>query len=544
MAEWQNPNTLQTLLNNGSIKQDTFADAMSKMQPQQTEPVTEPAMDPYDQKMQERAAFFQQLSPESQEKAATATAIGVPLAPGESVEDAVTRVVTQPDGDIEEQTKILENKNKFEEVDKVLQATQVAEEEALRITKYKSDVEKVEKYNAQAAKSNLPPRPIPVAQDYGIKTLPATPEDMQAASMPTTKDVDEAARPERMVKAQIAAQEQEMFNTAAQAEERERKIAGLTKDLDNRVRQQVIQEEADAEENPMGGSFWDRLRMAVAVGLGAYSQATTGSENPALMMLKRKYEAIENKKKLSQEEKITREKMDLDRAQLELKKMDSATDNMYKKAQIAKMMGEVSAERDKKDAMRNIFVSSKVGGLTTEQVQLLDKDTQEKIVRLPNGNAALADNRDIAQVTNKFLGDANGALKGTDEALSLANSPDFNRLSLEDRAEMATRIRLLIGKMRVPIVGGGAMSDKEFDILLETIGNPANLTSLPSIEMRKLNTIKSVLESQREEAYKTAGITIPKTDDQIAREIQIEKIMAATGKSKATVERHINKLGK
>jgi hypothetical protein len=521
MSELKNPSTLQTLLNNGAIKQDTYANAMSKIQPQEPLVAEESVEDPYEQKMQKRNQFFQQLNPASQEKVATATAIGVPLNPGESIEQSVVREATRPDGDIEEQTKILENQNKFQEADKAAEAVKVAAEEALRIKKYDTDLEKVRKYNEQAQKSGLPLRPEPLAQDYGIKSLPATPEEAVAASMPTTKDVEEAAKPEKLVKAQLAAQEKEAARTAIQAEETERKVAAVTKDIENKAAQAQAAE--DEQENPMGNTFWDRLRMSVAIGLGNYSQATTGAENPALLMLKKKYEAIENKKKLTQEERIAREKMDLDRATLELKKMDSQTDNQYKKAQIAKIMGEVGAERVKKEALLRIAAKSKMGGLGQEDIELLDDDTKKRVVRLPNGNYALAFNEKASERFNKYESEISPAISGAKRVLDIANDPKFSKMSLEDRARVAVEIKALVGQLRLPFTGPGQLTEKEYDRLLSTVGDPSSLAALPHLERIKLQTLVNKLQTDLKGQYKAVGVDIPLTREEKEIEFLVQQ---------------------
>ncbi|MEZ0208559.1 MAG: hypothetical protein ACAH17_00075 [Candidatus Paceibacterota bacterium] len=67
--------------------------------------------------------------------------------------------------------------------------------------------------------------------------------------------------------------------------------------------------------------------------------------------------------------------------------------------------------------------------------------------------------------------------------------------SPEKRAQAATQLQLVIGKLREPLLGPGTMQEKEYDRLMEAIGNPDAWFSYGNAQRARLNLILKNLEN-------------------------------------------------
>jgi len=79
-------------------------------------------------------------------------------------------------------------------------------------------------------------------------------------------------------------------------------------------------------------------------------------------------------------------------------------------------------------------------------------------------------------------------------------------LNLNLKAEAETIQRMLIGALRVPIVGPGALSEAELNILDKLVANPTDIFSLDSNNKVKLKTLMKTLEQKTAETAKNLGL--------------------------------------
>lgn len=80
--------------------------------------------------------------------------------------------------------------------------------------------------------------------------------------------------------------------------------------------------------------------------------------------------------------------------------------------------------------------------------------------------------------------------KITDSANRLAElGKDVNLTDRQKIAEINTEIGFLVGALRLPLQGPGAMTDSDRQQLIDLIGNPAKLIGVESIERKKLETL-------------------------------------------------------
>lgn len=85
-------------------------------------------------------------------------------------------------------------------------------------------------------------------------------------------------------------------------------------------------------------------------------------------------------------------------------------------------------------------------------------------------------------------------LDGVAEISRLSSKPGAT-VDQETRARIATIQAFLVGKLRLPMTGPGAFTDSEREFVKDTIGNPAKLFALSSIERAKLDELTKRLIS-------------------------------------------------
>ena len=130
-----------------------------------------------------------------------------------------------------------------------------------------------------------------------------------------------------------------------------------------------------------------------------------------------------------------------------------------------------------------------------------DKDVQ--LVKELAGSAGQA------KEFNDFYSDTQSSIQSIDEILSLMKSgreggsdrPNWMDLSMpwpigdrELQGMIQVRIRTLTGKLRLPLIGPGAVSEYEQKLLRESVADPTKLFSLTDTNIAKLKTLKSVMD--------------------------------------------------
>lgn len=86
------------------------------------------------------------------------------------------------------------------------------------------------------------------------------------------------------------------------------------------------------------------------------------------------------------------------------------------------------------------------------------------------------------------------SLKGIDELLDLAKSGAT--LSPDSRGATKVKQSLLIGELRLPVVGPGALSDQEMDLLRSVIADPSKFTTIS--EQAKLKALRESIARKRD----------------------------------------------
>lgn len=91
-----------------------------------------------------------------------------------------------------------------------------------------------------------------------------------------------------------------------------------------------------------------------------------------------------------------------------------------------------------------------------------------------------------------------GDSKNSLDALKTIITTDVNKLSPYDRARLGTELSLLTGKMRLAVLGPGAMTEAEYDRLRDALGDPTKIVALPGTQMLKLQTVLKRLQSNQD----------------------------------------------
>ncbi len=97
------------------------------------------------------------------------------------------------------------------------------------------------------------------------------------------------------------------------------------------------------------------------------------------------------------------------------------------------------------------------------------------------------------------------ARSGLEKLLKLTNRP-LKSLSTDDRAEASTIQQTLVGALRLPITGPGAMNEGEREMLQKIIANPTSMFTLDSSTKVRLKTLMSTLDDKFAAAAKARGV--------------------------------------
>lgn len=120
-----------------------------------------------------------------------------------------------------------------------------------------------------------------------------------------------------------------------------------------------------------------------------------------------------------------------------------------------------------------------------------------------------AANEELAKDFSKYRGEVEPAISGAQRILQA--SKDLNKITdLSKRAQIATEMKALVGQLRLPFTGPGQLTEKEYDRLLDTIGDPNKLIALPALERVKLNTVLNKLQGDLDRRAEAAGLSVPK----------------------------------
>lgn len=384
------------------------------------------------------------------------------------------------------------------------------------LKKFENDLKKAQKYNESAEKYGFAKIAEPTPEAYGIEKskTAASDIDMVKANEPTVEEVQAAAAPARQLAAQDKALQVEQAN-AAKAESD--KALRAQAEMDKNAAQVARDLDEDKSENN------DAWRRGFAIMLGAIGQGFAGGENLGLKAVQRIEDQIIEKKKYDEVQKKELRKQLLEEAQFKLKEQEAVTDSVEKQMRIRKLAGEITKLQLENNAALTFESTMKSSqNMTQEDLYALDPKVQETFVRLPNGNFAKTTGKPAADKLREYMAETGTVVPELMQLRGKIGSADFSKLSLQDRAEVQTKLSSLVGALRLPIVGPGPMTETERKFIISTIGDPNKIFTLPSIEVAKLNSMIGTIEGRVRNQFFNAGVNLPLSkEERVQKEVDL-----------------------
>ena len=123
----------------------------------------------------------------------------------------------------------------------------------------------------------------------------------------------------------------------------------------------------------------------------------------------------------------------------------------------------------------------------------------------------LAGSPEGAKETKAFSAVAENVEQGVNELLEMTKGGLVTDFSPSQRARANTIAAMLVGELRLPIVGPGAVSERELELLNSIIANPTRVNSLGISERSALQTLNRRIRDKFNLKLKSEGLAIPKT---------------------------------
>lgn len=184
----------------------------------------------------------------------------------------------------------------------------------------------------------------------------------------------------------------------------------------------------------------------------------------------------------------------LDNAQLKLKTIGAKYEGTEIAAKAQQLHGEL--ELKKTAAMQQVEQAE-----LARSGQIISKEDRERFV--PGFGLALS--KEDATKMKDLLAVTNTAKKSLNVLLDIADNG--SKMSFEDRDRAFVTAQKLVGALRVPIVGPGAMTEKELELLKSIVSNPSNFMSLASRNKTRLQTLKDSLQGDVDSHAEAFGLT-------------------------------------
>jgi len=128
--------------------------------------------------------------------------------------------------------------------------------------------------------------------------------------------------------------------------------------------------------------------------------------------------------------------------------------------------------------------------LTPVQVAALPKELKETYVQGYGFGTAGAPG---AQEFQKVRASTEPAISAAKRVLDLTQN--FNRVTdMEKAAKISSEMKALAGALRVPFTGPGALTESEYNRLMDTLGDPTGLANIPKLQRARLKTVLNKLQ--------------------------------------------------
>jgi hypothetical protein len=249
-------------------------------------------------------------------------------------------------------------------------------------------------------------------------------------------------------------------------------------------------------------STGQKLLAGLALALGGFGAGLTGGRNHALDIINKEIDADLNAQKLDRDTFLAKKQQAFKMLQHNLNVQNSRVTNQATKAKIVKTYADLEAGRQNAMMERQRIKMLRSGkGLN---VNLLSEKEKDRVVRMPSGEAVLADNKFKAEKLSEFMSQNQPAVQAIEDVLHVATTG--SKFNLTDRVKIATKLSAAIGNLRIPITGPGVMTDTEREFIKGVLGDPNKIMALKSLEVTKLKTVFDKLHKDADWQHKNAGI--------------------------------------
>lgn len=399
----------------------------------------------------------------------------------------------------------------------------IIEDKAKKLDSYRqweADVAKAREINKKAVSLGGVEGALPDPTKYGLQT-----SDISQFSNETIRSKAEAASQQRKA--------QDAFNQAKAQEEQVQnavlgKAAGVASQKQKAIEMdQKIFDDLSKDQDELSAidpnRFWNskstgsKILGAIAVGLGAFGAAMTKSgSNDALKMIMQAIDDDINAQKVSNEQKLAKRLNGMKRAELEINRFNSLSDNDFKKQNLALLQQQLQAQQQA--VSDQLLQSKKIASLIAspngmprqdaEQLLLGKPELRDTTVTLPSGNMAFANSKGAAEDLRKYVAESEAAqrimadMKDRYKAIGAARA----KFNPEDIRYIKQQVQTLIGKLRLPLTGPGVLTDTEVERLEKTIGDPTSWVEFPDQGIKNVASLENLLKTTDSVAYKQAGL--------------------------------------
>lgn len=359
------------------------------------------------------------------------------------------------------------------------------------------------KVAAQAEPVVAPQLPEPTAEQRA-----ASHEEIIKPAMQAISDHDATVDASNLLQSKMA-QEQDKLQKQQDA------IQAQIDQTDNSVRFRSL------PEIMKNGSFGDKVMASIALLMGGVAQGLGGDKtNPVMDFIDRQVQQQGEKDKLSLEHKLSLKKQLTEIVQLKVQNLANKSSDIYHQGMYKVEVGKLAVELQKVEGDQKLKAEENLrktqgraaladaynGKPVTPEMQTQMNETETKSLVNVGGKTYKALNPDAASKFTTIASANNQALITMKKYQTLIEKGLWKTLgekgamaAYNDAKVADTMKQAIVGALRLPYTGPGALNQGEREGLIKNIGD-YGLFNLPEVEANKLKFIFKDLEARTQQA--------------------------------------------
>lgn len=342
------------------------------------------------------------------------------------------------------------------------------------------------------------------------------------------KAVEEIVKPAQEAVAEHRATQMAQTELQAAMIKEQERLAAREKEIQDEIsRQDTSVRFQSLPEILQGNSFENKLGAALALFAGAVSQGLTGAKsNPVMDFIDRQVALQADKDKLTADGKLALKKQLIDIGNMKLENLKARSQDQYQQQMIAAKQQEMLNERQKiegdqrlkaqelfgKSEAKSALAAAYRGEAIDPQLAQNMNETEQKSIVQARGKTYKAINPSAAQKFQDTKASVDNAMAQLKPYQALVEKGLLRTLgekgvmaALKDRGAAETMKTAIIGALRLPYTGPGALSDTERKAL-ESAVSEFGVFNLPPVQAAKIRFIISDLKGHVQRAADDAGI--------------------------------------